>query len=103
MSPSLYHGEFKSPHWGSYLPGRNAPDRGDRSHGRGAHRRSTTLLAQAVEHSWLEAADRSKTRHLRLDMGADEGRAGTPEQITRSGGVGSGRRFRAGTAPVREQ
>src|SRR3954470_23253497 len=90
MSPSLYHGEFKSPHWGSCLPGRIAPDRGDRPYGRGAHRRSTTLLAQAVEHSRLKAADRSTTRHLRFDVGADEGRArGGAEQATRIGGVGS--------------
>src|SRR5215207_2424929 len=70
-SPSLYDGEFRS-----YLPSRNAPDGGDRPYGRGAHRRSTAFLAQAVERSWLEAADRSKTRHLRSDLGADEDRAG---------------------------
>jgi len=56
------------------------------------HRRSTTFLAQAVEHSWLEAADRSKTRHLRLGLGADEGRAGTgTEQTRRARGMASAR------------
>src|SRR3954466_14278099 len=90
MSPSLYRGEFKSAHRRSYLPGRNAPDRGDRPDGRGAHRRSTTLLAQTVEHSWLDAADRSTTRHLRLDLGADEGEAGAgTEQARKARGVGS--------------
>src|SRR5215204_1829087 len=88
MSPSLYRGEFESSHWRPYLPGCNAPDRGDRPHGRGAHRRSTTLLAQTVEHSRLKAADRSTTRHLRLDLGADEGRAGAgTEQARRTRGV----------------
>src|SRR5215212_6313620 len=86
MSPSLYRGEFQSAHRRSYLPGRNAADGGDRPHGRGAHRRSTTLLAQAVEHSGLKAADRSTTRHLRLDLGADEDQAGPrAAQSIRSG------------------
>src|SRR3954462_3831534 len=76
MSPSLYRREFESSHWRPYLPGCNAPDRGDRPHGRGAHRRSTQLLAQTDEHSTLKAADWSTTRHLRLDLGADEDRAG---------------------------
>jgi hypothetical protein len=53
---------------------------------RGAHRRSTTLLAQTVEHSGLKATDGSTTRHLRLDLGADEGRAGPrAAQSIRSG------------------
>src|SRR5215203_1045178 len=89
MSPSLYHGEFQIAHRWSHLPSRNPPDRGDRPYGRGAHRRSTTFLAQAVEHSWLKAAIRSKTRHLRLDLGADEDRAGAgTEQARRARGVG---------------
>jgi hypothetical protein len=36
------------------------------------------------------AADRPKTRHLRLDLGADEGRAGAgTEQARKARGVGS--------------
>src|SRR5215207_1645621 len=90
MSPSLYRGEFQSPHRWAGLPRRVASDRGDRPGSRDAHRRSTTFLAQAVEHSWLKAAIRSKTRHLRLDLGADEDRAGAgTEQARRARGVGS--------------
>src|SRR3954465_10796322 len=90
MSPSLYRRKFESSHRRPYLPGCNAPDRGDRPRGRGAHRRSTTLLAQTVEHSGLKATDRSTTRHLRLDLGADEGRAGPrAEQASRPTGLGS--------------
>src|SRR5215203_2886075 len=90
MSPSLYRREFESTHRRPNLPRRNAPDRGDRPDGRGAHRRSTTLLAQAVEHSGLKAADRSTTGHLRLDLGADQGRAGAgTEQASRPTGLGS--------------
>src|SRR5215208_6089930 len=86
MSPSLYRGEFQSARRRSPLPGPNAPDRGDRPRGRGPHRRSTTLLAQTVEHSGLTATDRSTTRHLRLDLGAGEGRAGPrAAQSIRSG------------------
>src|SRR3954451_9689854 len=95
MSPSLYRREFESSRWRPYLPGCNAPDRGDRPHGRGAHRRSTTLLAQTVEHSGLKAADRSTTRHLRLDLGADEDRAGArAAKSIRSGRVIDRRSFR---------